>query len=775
MAFVLGEVCGRYLGKDLSFWFLLFCIFLIGATKRQYRTLSLFLIVFCLVFLGAYHNQWFQEKFRLPRGIEEEEEVSVCGTVLTREELEGGKRYRLKKPVLLDQNGQNVKLAGDVTVYGVEEDVIIGNTIVVKGKIKKLKKPTNPGQFNQERYSLAQGILATVVGGKLVSEGERQTSFGETLWQLRKKWSEIYEETMPKKQAGVLMAMVTGEKKQIDQTVKQLYQEQGIAHILAISGLHIGLIGRGIFQQFRKRKCGYWLSGSVAIGFLIVYCMMVGQSPSVFRACMMLLVFLLGEMIGRSYDMLTAMGASAVLLLLKNPYCLFDTGFLLSYGAIIGIGIYTPILEELEMRVRKRWRKEREGQEAEENGGETIRTSFLWNGIRSSVAVQIPTLPILLHTFYGWSPYSFLLNLFVIPMMGVLLPIGFFGGMIGFFSRQWAAMILVFAGIILDGYEQVCKVMEKIPYSFWLTGELGKKFYIPYWIFFTVGIALFYLNKKRQGVALAAFCIGVFLWQPEPTLQIIYADVGQGDGSLFLMPSNRAYLLDGGSSDVKQVGTYRLLPMLHYYGIHTLEGAIVTHLDADHYNGLEELFGQVKIKKLLLPRLLEKDDAYQKLEETAKQYGTKLYYMAEGDTMRDGEVEFSWLSPDTEQQESDKNDNSQVFVLSYGQFRGLFTGDVGKIREEKILESLEPCTVLKVAHHGSKTSSTESFIERVRPPYAVLSYGRKNRYGHPDKDVVERLQSYGATLYATEEKGAILLNTNGKNMLIQPYLSERKE
>ena len=780
MALVLGEVCGRYTKKELAFCWNIFFVFVVmiltfqgilwirwktkekkqtkkrvQKRKRQCRLLSFsfFILFFCS---GCCHNLFFQKIMIVPDGMEDGIEVTMIGQVIEKERVDEGFHYRLKNPlVLFRKEGKETKeihtLTGDVKLYGIKKEVVLKQKVMVKGKLKQLELASNQGQFNQKQYYLSKGIVCSVTKGVIEKQWGRGSVLFENIWKFRERLNTVYEESMEKRQAGVLMAMITGEKGSLDEEVKKMYQEQGIAHILAISGLHVAFVGRGIFRQLRKRGIGYILSGGGAMVLLIGYCIMVGKSASVFRACVMLLLLLTGEMIGRSYDMLTAMALSALFLVLENPYCLNDAGFLLSYGAIIGIGIYAPLLKECFKKGE---------------GGSSLKESVIVSG-----SVQLVTLPVLLHTFFGYSPYSIFLNLFIIPMMGVLLPIGIFGGFVGLFSLLWAKILLVPACLILQFYELTCKGMERIPSSFVITGEVGFQFYIPYFIMMTVGFLLLKRKKKKQWVCLLVVSISICLWEPKGSLSIICADVGQGDGILFQMPTKRYYLLDGGSSSIQDVGKYRLLPLLHYYGVTTLEGAIVTHLDADHYNGMEQLFGEVKIEKLFLPKLLEKEEAYEALEKKAKSYGTKIYYMAKGDEIREGEVEFQWISPDRIEQEEDKNDNSQVFYLSYKQFSALFTGDMGKEREEKLLEDIRHCTLLKVGHHGSKNSSIEPFIQKINPDYGVFSYGKKNRYGHPNNEVVERLQRYGATIYKTGEDGAIFFQTDGKTLRIKKYLN----
>lgn len=826
---VLGEVYGQYAKGNMVFpilflfagcgilWWRRKKILLCDKKKEKKQRMSkIRLFLFFLIFLfGAIHHVMFAMQFQMPKGCYDGKSIRGVGKIVEKQEGQYGITYRCQRPTIFidteleyeDMKEKRKKaLKGDLLLYGSEENLKLGQHIVFQGVVKELKEPTNPGQFNQKQYQRARGVIFCVNKVKIKRKSRRYSRLLEGLEEIKRKINNGYQQVLSKKSAGLLMAMVTGEKSELDAHIKQLYQEQGIAHILAISGLHIALVGRNLFQNMRKRGMAYFISGGIAIGFLVLYCLMIGKSASVVRAFVMLVVFLVGEIIGRSYDMITAMSLSAGILILQNPYCITDTGFLLSFGAILGIGVCYPVYFKEHVMQKRENRAENETGKQEKKKermnwktGEIQEGNQWYQGVIQglqesffiSLSIQIVTLPVLIHTFYGISVYSIFLNLFVIPSMSFLLPSAMIGGVISMFSLFWGKLCLYPAVVILTIYEFLCEGMDRIPNSFYVTGELPIRFYIMYYVVFIIIGVLWKKREKKKlyifllfGMAFLCFDIPyeLFMIQPmsayKPTdrqkrMRIICADVGQGDGLLFQLPNRHVYLLDGGSSDVKDVGTYRLLPMLHYYGITSLEGAIVTHLDADHYNGMEQLFGKIKIKQLFLPKLEEKDEEYRELEQLALQYGTKIYYLAEGDRMREKEIEFQWISPARTAQKDNRNDNSQVFFLQYKEFCGVFTGDVGEDREEELLEQVKPCTVLKVGHHGSKHSSSSAFLEKVCPKYALISYGVGNRYGHPNIETIERLQKQGTKIYETGKSGAIFIETDGERLNIHEFRCEK--
>lgn len=806
---VLGEVCGRCeveikVCMPLLFLCGLFLFYRrnrwkfrgIEKAKRnrrnRQRIVTVWLSIFLLFYLAGYcHNLWFEQHFLLHFQEDEEREVVGYGKIIEKNKNQYGISYRCKKPTLCykTEGKEVVQLYGDVLLYGVDKELLLGETVGFSGKIKEIEEPTNPGEFNKKRYQLARGIVGIVQKTKVWYHNENQYDrFAEGIWKLREKLNEGYEQAVPEVYSGVCMAMVTGEKSKLDPKIKKLYQRQGIAHILAISGLHIAFIGRNFFNIVRKWNLSYISSGICSFGLLITYSLMVGQGASVMRATLMLCLLIFGEIIGRSYDMITAMGVSACISILENPYCIMDTGFLLSYGAIVGIGMCYPYYfgANKDKGVRETEKLHKKTGVLEEVREHIIHKN-LKEGFLISLSVQMVTLPILLYCFYGFSPYSVVLNLVVIPLMSILLPCAMAGGGMTLLSIEWGKILLYPCMWILDCYEFACTSMEYIPFSFWVTGAPPPRFYL---IYYSMLVALPFLwRKKGARIGIFSLLLSIFMVtvdvvseveslfygenssqiKREKALNIIGIDVGQGDGLLFQLPNGTKYLLDGGSTSVGDIGENLLLPLLYYYGITTLDGAIVTHMDRDHYNGMKQLFGQIKIKRLYMPRLERRDQEYDQLVALAKYYGTEVFYQMEGDYLKEGEIEFRWISPAKERQKEDKNDNSQVFFLRYGKFSALFTGDMGEEREKEIVEYLEPCTLLKVGHHGSKYSSNSLFLERLKPKYAVISYGKGNRYGHPSKETMERLENIHAISYETGKQGAIFIETDGTRIKMKGY------
>ena len=273
----------------------------------------------------------------------------------------------------------------------------------------------------------------------------------------------------------------------------------------------------------------------------------------------------------------------------------------------------------------------------------------------------------------------------------------------------------------------------------------------------------------------------VFLLFPLPArgLTVTFLDVGQGDG-ICLQTRQGVILSDCGSSDQKNLGEYRLEPFLKSRGIGAVDYAIVSHGDQDHISGISWLLEQedgVFIRKLILPAAGKEDEACVRLAKQAALRGCQVFWMGRGDCLRMGNLSLTCLYPDGLEAgappETDRNEHSLVLWLDYGSFDMVFTGDMSQKGEQAILENRgvrEQAEVLKAAHHGSRFSSSEEWLDALSPGQAVISCGEKNRYGHPHAEVLERLRKRGITVYETRSCGAVELYTDGKRMRWETWL-----
>ena len=693
---------------------------------------------------------------------------------------------------------------GELLVYVSETDwensgLQYGDRFVCYGKAAQFEESTNFGQFNAARYYKQKGITGKVSGIRLwnISNEETNGKMNETTNYVQKefeknpnllkkgiqkicgivpfvealgkygnyfadnlyKWKEsLYEELFAlfdEKDAGVLSAMLLGEKAFLDTELKQLYQESGISHILAVSGLHVSLLGMAVYQFVRHTPVGRNGAICVACLFVVVYGLFTNFSISTERAVVMFFLSMLAKLAGRTYDMPTALACSAVFTLIRQPFAIGSASFLLSYTAIIGVCLYQMLVKILK---------------------EKFQFAFL-ETIGVSLCIQLVMLPVLLSFFYEISLYSIIWNCVVLPFAAVLLFSGMMTALVGGVSFSVGVFFSGAAKQILAWYEMVCNVSNKLPFSLILVGKPEVWQIVLYYILLLGCIGALVYWKKKRFFCMACMAGLLFFVPHDMENKLVFLDVSQGDCMLLHDKKEGSILIDCGSTDETQVGTYRLLPYLKAKRIATLEAVVVTHADADHISGIVELLekmepfsrwdtlfykGTVRIKRLLLPELANPDEEYQKLEKLAQEKNVSVYYISANEQLQFGEWELVCLYPEKNMVVKSKNNSSLVWYASCGNFSALFTGDVEKEGEQDILQSgfiekygISDIDLLKVAHHGSKTSSSETFLEVIHPKLAVISAGKNNRYGHPHEEVVERLESVGCEILNTTEKGQI--------------------
>ena len=607
----------------------------------------------------------------------------------------------------------------------------IGQSVTVMGSLSVFEEARNPGNFDEKLYYAKQKLFGEIWCEEVVDVRETENRFHEKLFEMRTKWNNCLMCEMGEEKGAILSAMLLGERSSIEPEIKELYQKNGFGHLLAISGLHISFIGLGVYHFFRKIGLSFGVSGSFAIGILALYVLLLGFSVSIFRAFLMLFLRLLAEMTGRVYDMVTAVILSAALLVMYEPLYLTDGGFQLSHGAILAIYYVIPVLEKLGVK----------------------------KPFSASVAITISLFPITLWHYYEISTYAVLWNLIVIPLMSVLLGLGMFGSLIPF-----GRVLFVGCKVILEVYEVTGKIGNMLPGNRLVLGKPSIITIIFFYVWLIMVVVIVEKGKHPQKIMLIGFLLMglLFIKVPDGKLRITMLDVGQGDCIYFKGPKGTHYLVDGGSSSVKEVGRYRIESFLKYEGVGVVEYVFLSHGDTDHINGIQEMIERqvygVKINNLILPENYKEDEKLLEIAKLAKEQGIRVFCIRKGETLVEGELVITCLQPGKSEKGLDSNAASMVLDISFGEFSMLFTGDVEGEGEKSLIEKLKgrDYDILKVAHHGSKNSTSEAFLEVVRPKIALVSVG-KNNYGHPHKETMERLKKVGSKVLITREEGAIML------------------
>ncbi len=692
--------------------------------------------------------------------------------------------------------------------YDEQMEVRIGSTVQISGTFHAFSKATNPGEFDMAGYYHSLKIGGKLQNVTVLSASDNYSRWREILFGIRGYFRERLYDIFPQKEASVMCAMLLGDKKELDVGVKELYQRNGIVHILSISGLHITIIGMSIYRLLRKLGVPVWLSAIFGGGILLLYGVMTGMSVSACRAIGMYLLRMLAEVMGRTYDMLTALGLLAALIVWCNPGYLQNAGFYLSFGAVLGIGVLYPALQPAETKTNvlkyegRKWK--RIVSSVRKQLGNGLRQSML-----SGLSVTLLTLPIQLWFYYEVPVYSIGMNLLVIPFMSTVMVCGLLAMLLPGFG-----VVGTIDCIILNGYEMLCELFERLPFHTWNPGRPEVWQVVIYYLLLLGSVVVWCWKKDKEYAAeatpyglkglrlvqimgLLMAIIVLALHTPAETT-ITFLDVGQGDCICMQLASGEVYLFDCGSSSRSKVGEYVLKPYLKYCGIDYIDAVFVSHPDKDHSNGVLELLHHseewgIGVGQLVLPDLeplrceMDFGDFIQMAEkmasermnetikmtekETAKK--TTVFSVEAGDFWEVGDNRFVCLHPAAASDLKETNAYSQCFYVEFETGQSLLlTGDVEAEGEEMLLAELkkrniEDITLLKVAHHGSKYSSSPELLNIISPQLAIISCGKNNSYGHPHAETLERLETVDAMTLSTPNSGAVIVTLGDETEVYQ--------
>lgn len=713
----------------------------------------------------------------------------------------------------------------------------IGNRVWVKGKFKHFEQARNPGNFDSQKYYMTLGIFAKVVADEIFVVDNDYDEIRQTLYVFRKDiknrlqnicggdYSGIW--TLCNEKSGMFSAILLGDKEELDQNIKNLYSESGIAHILAISGLHISFIGMFVYSLIRRRfKFG--VSASVSIVVVVGFGIMSGMGIATIRATVMFGLRLMGEVLGRTYDNLTAISTAGIMLMLWNPFVIFNSGFQMSFAAIISIVLVLPVIQNIlqihRLNLKQMMMDEKNITDKQKR---LLKLKILKNKMKNalilSINVGLVMNPIIAYNYYQLPTYSFLLNIIVVPLMSVVIVSGIVGIGGSFISVSVGRLLILPGCGVIELYTMLCSQVNKLPFSNVIVGKPQVITIVVYYMVFTLFLVVAgrirkkkineekrreksikasgkvieskriretitrKLNRKFILASVGMFCLlNTLLYTPLSNLNLYFAnlkylqttflDVGQGDGIFMHTDNGKTITVDGGSSSVDNVGQYRMIPFLKSQRVKRIDYAIMTHADNDHISGLVELIKEsdhngVKVKTLVLPDIPLKDDAYNQMIQIAREHNVRVLYIAKGNELKLGDVIIKCLYPDVTTIAEDRNDYSTVLSVEYGKFSMLLTGDISTEPESQLRDMLKNhYTILKVAHHGSKYSTSEGFLNWIHPVYSVISVGEHNIYGHPSGETMDRLKENESRILRTDESGSITVSTDGENMSIEAFV-----
>lgn len=702
-------------------------------------------------------------------------------------------------------------------------DYINGDYICMSGTVSVPDSATNPGTFDQYIYLRNKGYYLCISNGTIESGNHRPYSIEGFLYGIKNRCTKIIDNSFDSESAGIVKAMLVADKSTLDKNIKKLYSENGIAHIMAISGVHVAIIGMTLYGFLRKLRIGRLISGTFSIAIIILYGIMTGMSSSTERAVIMLILSIAAEYFGRKTDAPTSMGFAMIIMVLGNPYVILDAGFQLSFAAITGVTVVAPQLRKL-LRMFKCFIKEADEKKKQKHKKIiSLRKMIikLIDALVVGIASFITTTPVIIYYYYQFPPYSILINLIVIPLVSLIVGGSILVVLTGLFFTGAAVVMTYPVRLILFGYKYLCIFASGLPGASVLVGHISIGMVFVYYLSVVLIFAILRMIRigktEREGpilylmLATVLFLTVVYeVYSYDKSLKVVYMDVGQGDGVLLRTSGHGGILIDGGSSSNKRVGEYVMVPVLKYYGVSEVEYAFVSHGDVDHVSGLEYLLNEeqsgVHVVNLVLPEYGDQD-ALQELKSEATANNVNIIYMKPGDNITYNHqhaetINIECLYPDEEAGQGVLDTNNLSMILkttitwdvreadienlnkssdSDASLSLLFVGDAGIAAEQRLIElygknSLGEisdsiaCDILKVGHHGSRNSSGSDFLKRVSAMYGIISCGKDNRYGHPHAETLERLKMADTKYMTTKEHGAIILSIERGDWSLSGYI-----
>ena len=765
-SFALGLLCADDSNMMIVIWGLVIMLFMWLLGKLLWGVKWYYIVMSAGLFIaGVIRVSFFEVRKEAFGYLEEGITVTVEGEVCNLSEGYG--LIATLKDANVTHNDEEYSVGRILVYLSGAPKISLGDVVAVSGILSSFDLPRNDGEFNTYNYYKSQGIYYNLKADG-VGIIARKKGVKDGLYRLRAYLTgHISDYCYDEKDAGTMIAMLLGDKEQLDKELKTEFQAAGISHILVVSGLHISLLGMGVFKLLRK-LFKYGVSCSVASAFVFLYVVMTGFGVSGQRALIMFIINMLAAYIGRTYDMLSSIAVALLLMLIDTPYLILNCGFLLSFMAVLGIALLCPLLEDVSM-----WM-----------------CSNRLSAIMVSVAVCWATLPVSASYFFEYQLFSILINLFVIPCMPFLVVLGIVGVGGELLCGKGEILLKGPVHLVLAFYEKLCELVIKADDSILLIGQPRLTYIFMVYTILIILAVVHMLIKQfiKRGMKIPKLCkqlgfrISIFLLlvvgisvielvllkvqNSDDELVITMIDVGQGDSFFIELPGGDTMLIDCGSSDIEELYNERMEAFFKANAVDRIDYMVASHGDEDHCNALEEILGKeigIDVGMLMLPELKGKDETLEALETLAEENGTEVIKLSKNEDFTIGKVSFKVLNPPAGimAAKDGKNDNSLVLLLSFGEFDMLFTGDIEGTREKIIAPKLKECEVLKVSHHGSKNSSDKQLLDIVKPDIALVSCGINNSYGHPADEVLERLGEIGAEIYITASNGQTVIRSDG--------------
>lgn len=635
----------------------------------------------------------------------------------------------------------------------------------ITGRLQSPRGERNPGEFNYQKFLLSHGIFGIMDISKpdavMILPSEQSISIASVVSLSKAKFYKMLHELYPGQAGALMKALLLGERGEIDPELNQAFSRCGVIHALAISGLHVGFVATIFFILFSLLRFNHTSKIIAMLFSLFCYNLIIGFEPPIFRASVMLGIFLVGQLLQRTSDVLNVISMAAIIILLIHPLDLFQASFQLSFAATLAIVFLYRQLKNIFDKIP---------------GFTKLMKSRLGNYLGSlflvSIAAQLGTLPITVYYFGRFSVIGTLLNLIVIPMVGIIIALGIASLVIGLFSLSVARLYATANLLFLDKLIQLVDTVGKWKFAAVEVGAIGLVIVAASYGFLWV---ILNLDREVYRKVLVYASLGgllFFVWRPilkdKKWLEVIYFDVGQGDAALICFPNGKKLLIDGGPAQEEfDSGESIIVPYLKRHRIDRLDAVVVTHADNDHIGGVPSVLQAISVNQVFDNGLFSASAICSTYQQIIKKEGKKQHVVRAGEVLPGFEnCVISFLHPTerwVHRWRDDINNCSVVTKITYGKKSFIFPGDIGHDAEAWLIHygPLLKADVLKIAHHGSRTSTSAAWLRKVQPEYAVISVGKNNKFKFPAPSILRRLDQFGIKTVRTDLNGAVIFRTDG--------------
>ncbi len=687
--------------------------------------------------------------------------VQLIGTVSN----EGIDKETYYQYILKNNQINNEKIKSKILIKS-KYPLTYGNKIKTTAKLKLPPGIRNKNGFDYAKYLKTQDIYITAEIQDTSVLQENDVNVIENIsYQIRNKVKNFTKNTLNNEEAGILNALIIGDDTGISKDIEREYKESGMIHLLIVSGGHtvfLLILLKYILKFFNISRNK---SKITCIVVIILYIFVTGETPSILRAGIACVIVIMGELIGRQNDGFTTLFFVLLLILIKNPNTVFSLSLQLSFMGVVGIMLaYTKISNKL-----------------------LFIPKIISEPLSLTISAQLFVIPIIIYNFNVIYLSGFISNIFTMSLSGIIMMAGMILFIINLFIFPLVLIPMKIVSILIKIMNYIAMFFSNINWLTYYTVTPNKISIILYYVLliyvfaekqdtsvFGVNLPILLkdiiMQKKLKRIIIIAVILIIicfnFIKLNNENIQISVIDVGHGDSILITTKNNKNILIDTGDSynyggSSFDAGEKIIVPYLLKRGIKSLDMLILTHFDSDHIGGYRKISDVIDIRRLGISINSLKKEKYNEIVDIAKENFSEIKYLQRGNTFVFDGIKLKVLLPRKEENIENENNDSIVLLMEYKNKKVLFMGDLEE-EGEKLLLKLErnlEADVLKAGHHGSSTSSTENFINKIKPKIALISVG--NRFSSvPGKEVLKRLDSVYCKVYRTDKNGEITVNIN---------------